>query len=232
MLSRRKIAMVVAEFLGTGFLTLIVLAVSKSTIGIPYFVSLAAGLVIAAGTLAFAAVSGAQFNPAITIGLWTVRRIKTAPAIVYVAAQLLGGAAAYLLYTYFVGQHWSNSGHFEAKMLVGEAVGGLIFGLGWAAAVYQKLETGKAAALVGVMLMIALIVASVAGGGIVNPAVALGARTWIWGSTVLGPILGAVVGFNLYALLFAKASEETVAVAEAEVAKPATKAKASNKKKK
>lgn len=207
MISRRKIAMVLAEFLGTGFLTLVILAVSKSTIGIPYFVSIAAGLVIAGMTLAFGAVSGAQFNPAITFGLWTVRRVKTLPAVVYIAAQLLGGVAAYFLYTYFVGQHWSNTGHFEAKMLVGEAVGALIFGLGWAAAVYQKLEGGARAAVVGIALVIGLLVASVAGGGIVNPAVALGARTWIWGATVLGPILGAVVGFNLYALLFATPAE-------------------------
>jgi hypothetical protein len=46
-------------------------------------------------------------------------------------------------------------------------------------------------------------VASVAAAGTLNPAVALGARSWEWGTTLLGPILGAVIGFNLYALLFA-----------------------------
>src|SRR4051812_23469970 len=98
---RNKIAMIVAEFLGTGVLTTVILAVSKSNIGIPYFISLIAGLTLAGVTLVFFQVSGAQFNPAITLALWSARRVKTIPALVYIAAQLLGGITAYLLYTYF-----------------------------------------------------------------------------------------------------------------------------------
>jgi glycerol uptake facilitator-like aquaporin len=202
-LSRKKIAMVMAEFLGTGLLTLAVLAVSKSTIGIPYFVSIAAGLAVAAGAMAFGNVSGAHFNPIITLGLWSVRRVKTLPAVVYVAAQLLGGIAAYYLFTYFVNQTWNNAGQFEGRVLVAEAVGGFIFALGWAATVYQKLEAGKAVAVVSISLMLAVLISAAGAGGIVNPAVALGVHSWVWGSYVLGPILGAVIGFNLYSLLFA-----------------------------
>ena len=203
MMERKKIAMIVAEFLGTAVLTLVVLSVSKSTIGIPYFVALAAGLTIATMTLVFGAVSGAQFNPAITIGLWSARRIKTLPAIVYVAAQILGGGGAYLLYTYFVNQHWKNTGQFQAHTLVAEAAGTFVFSLGWAAAVYKKFGETKAAAAVGAALTLGVIVASAAGGGFLNPAVAFGARSWVWGTYVLGPVLGAVIGFNLYGLLFA-----------------------------
>lgn len=203
MFGRKQIAMIMAEFLGTGVLTLVVLGVSKSTIGIPYFVSIAAGLVLVAMTIALGAISGAQFNPAITIGLWTVRKIKSLPAIVYIAAQLLGGGAAYLLFRYFIGQSWQNTGHFDSKVLVGEAVGAFIFSLAWAAAAYQRLETGKAATVVGLGLTLGIIVASSASGGLLNPAVALGVRSWVWGSYVLGPVLGAIIGFNLYGLLFA-----------------------------
>lgn len=203
MFGRKKIAMIVAEFLGTATLTLVVLAVSKSTIGIPYFVALAAGLTIATMTLALGAVSGAHLNPAITIGLWSARRIKTIPAIVYVAAQLIGAGAAYMLYTYFIGQHWKNTGHFDGHVLIAEAVGTFVFSLGWAAAVYQKFGETKAAAAVGAALSLGVIIASAASVGILNPAVAFGMRSWVLGSYVLGPILGAVIGFNLYGLLFA-----------------------------
>ncbi|MGF7228486.1 MAG: aquaporin [Candidatus Saccharibacteria bacterium] len=203
MFGRKQIAMIMAEFLGTGILTLVVLGVSKSSIGLPYFVSIAAGLVLVAMTLALGAVSGAQFNPAITIGLWTVRKVKSLPAIVYIAAQLLGGGAAYLLFRYFIGQSWQNSSHFDSKVLVGEAVGAFIFSLAWAAAAYQRLESGKAATVVGLGLTLGIIVASSASGGLLNPAVALGVRSWVWGSYVLGPVLGAIIGFNLYGLLFA-----------------------------
>ncbi|HUS26628.1 MAG TPA: aquaporin [Nevskiaceae bacterium] len=209
MFDRKKIAMIVAEFLGTGVLTMVVLAVSKSTIGIPYFVAVAAGLVLVGMTLALSAVSGAHFNPAITIGLWTARKVKTLPAVVYVAAQLLGGAAAYMLYTYFVDQHWNNAGHYQARILVAETVGAFVFSLGWAAAVYQKFDTAKAATVVGISLILGVLVASAGGAGLLNPAVALGVRSWVWGTYALGPVLGAVIGFNLYGLLFAPASELT-----------------------
>ncbi|HSD55893.1 MAG TPA: aquaporin [Candidatus Saccharimonadales bacterium] len=206
-LTRKKIAMVMAEFLGTGVLTLAVLAVSKSTIGIPYFVSIAAGLAVAMGTLALGRVSGAHFNPVVTLGLWSVRRIKAVPAIVYVAAQLLGGVAAYYLFSYFINQPWHNVGTFEGRVLVAEAAGGFIFALGWAAASYQKLDAGKAAGVVGISLMLAVLISSAGAGGIVNPAVALGVKSWVWGTYVLGPILGAIIGFNLYSLLFAPTAE-------------------------
>lgn len=207
MLTRKKAAMILAEFLGAGFLTLAVLAVSKSSIGIPYFVALGAGLVAAMITLVLGAVSGAHANPLITIGLWSIRRIKTIPAIVYIAAQLLGGIAAYFTFTYFVGQTWNNTGEFQSKVMVAEAVGGFIFSLGFASVVFQKLRGGVAAAVIGLSLAAAVMVAAAGAGGIVNPAVALGARSWVWGTFVLGPILGGIIGFNLYSLLFAPASE-------------------------
>lgn len=207
MLTRKRAAMILAEFLGTGLLTLAVLAVSKSSIGIPYFVAIAAGLVVATVTLTLGAVSGAHLNPLVTIGLWSVRRIKAVPAVVYLAAQLLGGFVAYFLFTYLVGQTWGNTGEFEAKVLVAEAVGGFIFSLGFAAVVFQRLRGGLAAATIGMSLTLAVLVAAAGAGGIVNPAVALGARSWVWGTFVLGPVLGGIIGFNLYSLLFAPASE-------------------------
>jgi len=203
MFGRNKIAMLMAEFLGTGVLTAVVLAVSKSNIGIPYFVSLAVGLTLASLAMVFATISGAHLNPSITIGLWSARRIKTLPAIAYVAAQLLGGICAYLLYTYFVNSHWHNGGKFESRILVAESVGAFVFAMGWAATVYRKLDGGKAAFMIGASLTVGALIASAGSGGILNPAVALGLRAWVWGTYVLGPVLGAIIGFNLYALLFA-----------------------------
>ncbi len=203
MLGRRKIAMIVGEFLGTGVLTLIVLSVAKSSVGFPYFIALAAGLAVAIMTMAVGAVTGGHFNPAITFALWTARKVKSSKAIVYIAAQLLGGASAYLLYTYFVGQHWQNSGHYDAKVMVAEAVGAIVFGFGVASAVYQRYDGGRAALTVGFSLTLGILIASTASSAFLNPAVALGARSWGWGTYVLGPVLGAVIGVNLYNLLFA-----------------------------
>jgi len=210
MLGRRKIAMLMAEFLGTGTLTAVVLAVSRSSIGIPYFVALAVGLTIAAVTLTFGAVSGAHLNPAMTIGMWTVRKVSSTKAVTYLAAQLLGAWLAYVLYTYLVNAHWANTGHFTGRVLAAETAGAFVFSLAWAAVVFQKFENSKAASVLGGSLAIGVLVASSASAGLLNPAVALGVRSWGWGTYVLGPILGAVLGFNLYNMLFAP-SETAVA---------------------
>lgn len=205
MFGRKKIAMLVAEFLGTGVLTLVVLAVQRSTIGVPYFVAIAAGLAVASLSLIFGSVSGAHFNPAITIGLWSARKVRTLPAISYVIVQCLGGWAAYGIYGYFVNNSLQKiGGHYTARVLIAEAVGALIFALVWAAVAAQRL----AASTVGAGLTLGLIVASSASIGLLNPAVALGTRAWTiwgslgWGTYVLGPIIGGVIGFNLYQLFF------------------------------
>jgi glycerol uptake facilitator-like aquaporin len=206
MFERKKIAMVLAEFLGTAVLTAVVLAVSKTNIGIPYFVSLMAGLALAAGMMVFGSISGAHFNPVVTIGLWTTRQVKTLPAIAYIAAQLLGGFVAYLLYTYIVDSTIRSVGEYNSRVLVAEAVGAFVFALGWAATVYNKLDVAKSAFVVGGSFIVGVTVASLGSAGFLNPAVALGAQSWVWGTYVLGPVLGAIIGFNLYALLFAPAN--------------------------
>jgi glycerol uptake facilitator-like aquaporin len=203
---RTKIAMLMAEFLGTAILTIVALTVVHMN-GSPYFVGLAAGLTIAALTLVLGPASGAHFNPAVTLGMLSARKGKAPAAILYVAMQLLGGILAYVLYAYLINMKGSiqNTSHFDSRALVAEAVGAFVFTMGWAATVYHRLDGGRAAFVVGGSLALGIIIASAGGTGIINPAVALGLRSWAWGSYVLGPILGGVIGFNLYALLFAPA---------------------------
>lgn len=205
MFGRNKIAMLVAEFLGTGVLTLVVLAVQRSTIGIPYFVAIAGGLTVGALSLLLANASGAHLNPAITIGAWTARKVKTLPALMYIIAQLLGGWAAYALYTYFVNSHFQSiGGHFTWRLLIAEAVGAFVFAFGWAAVAAQRLS----ASLFGAMFAVGMLIASIASVGLINPAVAIGTRAWAgwgkmgWGTYALGPVLGAMAAFLLYDLLF------------------------------
>lgn len=209
MLSRNKIAMLMAEFLGTGILTAALLAVGRSQLGFPILVALPAGLTLAVLVVVLGFKSGAHLNPAITLGLWSARRIKTLPAIAYIAAQLLGAVCAYLLYTYYTNNSWPNAGKFESRLLVAEAAGAFVFALGWAATVYQRMEGVRAAFVIGSSFAAGILVSSVASLQLLNPAFALGFRSWVWGTHVLGPVLGAVIGFNLYALVFAPADALT-----------------------
>lgn len=135
MFGRKKLAMLVAEFLGTGVLTLVVLTVQRSQLGLAYFVALAAGLTVALLMLVFGAASGAHFNPALTLALWTARRVKTLPALLYIVVQCLGAWAAYGLYRYFVHTDVQQIHQaFSGRIMVAEAVATMIFALGWAAA--------------------------------------------------------------------------------------------------
>lgn len=233
MFARNKVAMLMAEFLGTAVLTLVVLSVQRSTIGISYFVALAAGLTIAAMTYIFTNVSGAHFNPALTIGAWTARKVKTIPALTYIVAQLLGGWVAYYVYTYFVNSSLQQiGGDYTARIMLAEALGVFIFAFVWAAVAAQKLS----ASLVGAGYALGIIVASVASIGLLNPAVALGARAWeLWGAMgwltyVAGPVLGSIIAFNLYELIFSHAGynfsmfrSSPVAVPAATVSRPVLK---------
>jgi aquaporin Z len=57
-------------------------------------VALASGLTVAALGTAFAPVSGGQFNPVITIGLWLVGRVRTIEGMRIMIAQVLGAIGA------------------------------------------------------------------------------------------------------------------------------------------
>src|SRR5581483_1902683 len=205
MFGKRKSAMLVAEFLGTGVLTLLILTVQRSTIGVPFFVASAAGLVYILMSLVLGGVSGGYFNPALTIGMWTARRLSTDRAVVYLVLQFLGAWLAYYLYTYFVKTSLQPvGGHYAGRILVAETVGTAIFSFGYAAGLYQAFTRAVGATTAGLSLMIGMLAASSAAIGLLNPAVALGVRAWVWGTYVLGPVLGALIGVNLYALLFAE----------------------------
>lgn len=217
MFRKNKLAMLVGEFLGTTALTLIVLAISHSQLSLSYFIATAAGLMVALMTLALAGISGAVFNPAMTIGLWTVRKLRTTQAIAYLIVQIAGGAAAWELFLYLTkvsGVH--NSGTYSARVLVAEVIGTFIFAFGWAAAIYQRFNLFAKAAAIGGSLTAGALVASLGSAGFMNPAVALGLRQWGWGTYVLGPVLGAIIGFNLYNLLFVETELAEVATSKEE----------------
>jgi glycerol uptake facilitator-like aquaporin len=214
MFNRNRAAKLLAEFLGTGLLTLVIISVQRSTIGVPYFVGIAGGLAAATLILMLGRASGAQLNPAVTIALWTARQVRSLEAVLYVAVQLLGGYLAGLLYQYLIHNDLTAVSHtFTGRVLVAEAVGALLLGLGWAAATYNLYGETKKGVVVGGAYVLGIIAASAASVGIVNPAVALGANAWAWGTYVLGPVLGAVIGVNLYGLLFAPNAGKAVAPA-------------------
>jgi len=93
----------IAEFIGT--FTLIFIGVGSivadyltgGKVGLTG-IALAHGLAIAVMVSATAAVSGGHLNPAVTISLWSIKKIDTRNAVFYIIAQCLGGIfAAFLI---------------------------------------------------------------------------------------------------------------------------------------
>jgi MIP family channel proteins len=180
-------------------------------------VALAHGVVLAVLVSSLGAVSGAHFNPAVTLALWVAGKIDVAKGLAYVAAQLVGGAAAGFALVYFftdVGPAVPALGQgvdvvsgiaLEAIMTVvlllavfgtavdprGPKVGGLAIGLAVAADIL----------LGGTLTGAAMNPARWFG-----PALAAGAfdNWYVWW---IGPFLGAVVAALLYRYLFAPPAE-------------------------
>jgi aquaporin Z len=89
-----------AEFIGTFFLCFAGIAAILSTTptigggGGLVAIALAHGLALSIAVNAFAGVSGGHCNPAVTLGMMAVGRIRAAKGPVYILAQLAGATAA------------------------------------------------------------------------------------------------------------------------------------------
>lgn len=206
MFGRKQLAMLLAEFIGTATLALVVYTIVGRT-SFPLFAALAAGGTVALFTVTVGAFSGAHLNPAITFGLWSVRRISTSKAIANITFQFLGGLAAYALIKYFLGHSLESvaGAEFSQKVFAAEAIGTMIFAFGFASAIFHKYEVSKNAAIIGGSLFVGILVASLASNAVLNPAVAAGIYSWSW-AYASAPFLGALVGINLYGMVFADES--------------------------
>lgn len=202
-----------AEFLGTFLLAAVIIGGQ----GQPIFVLFGlVGLV-----LLFGAVSGAHFNPAVTIGAWATRRIGWLRALGYVFAQFLGAAVAFFALSAFLGGATAPTAEqqmygqqaaslFQANdisaltdnkqwyVFFAEVLGTAILGFAIAVALRAK-DSITAAFSAGLGIFVALMVGITAAGfvsasSIINPAVALSLQAYdgVWSYIIYG--LGAVLG--------------------------------------
>lgn len=198
MFGRNKVAMIVAEFLGTFSLGSVILAMVGRT-SFPFFQAAAGGAAFGLMFLVFAAIYRPQLNPALTFGLWAAQKIDTLRALVFIAAQMLGGLTAWTLNEYLLGAPLKPIAgeEFLWRIFVAEALGALVFSFGVASALAQGYKGVRLAVTAGTSLSVGILLASFASNGLINPAVALATHSW-GVAYVLGPVLGAVLGANLY----------------------------------
>ena len=247
----------VAELVGTFILTTV--ALLSIQLVSPLYVGIALTLI----AFATFAISGSHVNPAVTFGLWSVRKLKTVLVPFYWIAQLLGALASLVVIDLVSGaklnldlSHFSS---FSWSIFGVEMIGTAVFLFCLVAVVSRTdLKLGSKAFGVGLSLTVGLVVASSilsqvmtnvdqtkikadqatgtltnvphelrVGGPILNPAIALATTektdTQLSGGSagktesqysrfswevILGALLGAAVGGNLYLLISSRSREQ------------------------
>lgn len=148
-----------AELFGT-----FVLAAVALMIGDPVIV----GFTLVGLVLGTAAISGAHLNPAVSFGLWSIKKISAARMLAYWVMQFLGAALAMVLIKGLKGDIGMNINFFTTDwyIILAEIIGMAVFSFAIAAAVNRKLADAAGAICIGFGLMIGLYV----GGGVLASA--------------------------------------------------------------
>ncbi len=226
----------VAEFIGTFALVFIgagAVIMGPSTGSGLVGVALAHGIVLAVMVSILAHISGAHFNPAVTVGVWVTGNIRTLLAGVYIASQLAGAVAAGLvlraLYpesawrTANLGAPGLGTGVSSGRAVLIEAV--LTFFLVFAVygtAVDDRGPFTKLAGLpIGLVLTFDILAGGPLTGAAMNPARAFGPMLagghWSdWWVYWIGPIGGGIVAAAVYWFAFLDGREKLVASRKSE----------------
>jgi glycerol uptake facilitator-like aquaporin len=187
-----------AEAFGTFTLALAVIT-SIHLGGVAVATPVLAGLVLALFVYTIGSKSGAHINPAVTLGLWSISKIKTGDAISYIVAQVLGALIAFGVASTLIGTSGTLGMAPESmSVFVAELIGATLFAFGIAAVVHGKVRDDMSGIVIGGSLLLGIMLAAGLGSaGILNPAVAVALGSLNL-SYALGSIVGAVLGMNLY----------------------------------
>ena len=188
----------IAEAFGTFALALAVLATLNSEMP-AVATPVAAGLVLGLCVYTIGSKSGCHINPAVTLGLWSVNKIKTNEAVQYIVAQVLGGLIAFGLASTMLGSGIALGMAPESmNIFLAELIGAALFTFGIAGVVYGKVRDDMSGLVIGGSLLLGITIAAALGSaGILNPAVAVALGSLNL-SYALGSIAGAMLGFNFY----------------------------------
>ncbi len=219
------IAELVGTFLLVLFIALVVSVYARPGISTPEFavIGLLHAFLLMMLIQALGGTSGAHFNPAVTIGLASVREIKPVEAVGYIVVQLIGGIAAAALCKVILTELPGGPGLGNpavSSLLAGKTLLGALcelvgtFALVWAVmgvAVNPRGERGWAGFVIGATLGFAVLVFAPLTGAGLNPARSLGPAIvagHFWGGFgrffvvyVVGPIVGGLIAAIGYKLL-------------------------------
>lgn len=200
----RKLLM---ECIGTMFLMMAVALTGNSAIAV--------GLMLAVMTYSGGHLSGAHFNPAVSLAAWMRGKLGVADMVQYMVAQLVGACLGWLVHSYLVGGSTAPmpTEHPLMHGMVAEAL--LTFALVTVVLnmMSSRSEGNPANGLViGFTLSAAVYAAGGVSGGAINPAVGIGPQVMeaITGGGFdantlalygVGPLVGGAVAAVVYKFL-------------------------------
>ena len=198
---------IAAEFLGT--FALVFFGCGAIANGLPpTSVALAFGLVIAVMIYALGHISGAHFNPAVSIGFAIGRHLPWSKVAAYAAAQVVGATAAALVLRATLGPNAdlgvTQPAGSDLQSFVWEVILTFFLMVVITAVATDIRAVGQAAALaIGGTVALGALVGGPISGASMNPARSIGpavvsgdlAHLWIY---IAAPIVGAVLGALAY----------------------------------
>jgi aquaporin Z len=203
-------------------------------------VALAFGLTVLTMAYAIGHISGCHLNPAVTVGLWTGKRIPASDILPYIVAQVLGGiAGAGLLYIIATGKagfsvttgfaangYGANSpgGYSLAACLVAETVLTFMFLMVILGSTDKRAPKGLAPLAIGFALTLIHLISIPVTNTSVNPARSTGPAIFVGGWAIsqlwlfwVAPIIGAALAGLAYSFFAGETQAETTVEAEPEV---------------
>ncbi len=222
-----------AEFFGTFWLVFggcgsAIFAAAYPDLGIGFVgVALAFGLTVLTMAYAVGHISGAHFNPAVSLGLWAGGKFPAKDVLGYIIAQLIGAiAAAGVLYVIVTGKsdfvdiggfaangygELSPEGFSMTSVLITEFVLTMFFLLIILGSTYVKAPEGFAGIAIGLALTLIHLISIPISNTSVNPARSTSQALFAGGEFTsqlwlfwLAPIAGAVVAGLIHKALFSK----------------------------
>jgi aquaporin Z len=229
-----------AELLGTFWLVLggcgsAVLAAAFPQLGIGFVgVALAFGLTVLTGAYALGPISGAHFNPAVTVGLWAGGRFPGSQIAPYIVAQLAGAiAAAAVLYVIATGKPgfdvaagFAANGYGDhspgryslGAAVVSEIVMTLMFVVVILGSTHRRAPVGFAGIAIGLCLTLIHLISIPVTNTSVNPARSTAPALFVGGWALaqlwvfwIAPMAGALAGGWLYKALLETREEPDIA---------------------
>jgi aquaporin Z len=214
----------IAEFIGTFFLlfvgtgAIIVNHLSNNALG---HMGIAFAFVIAVLIYALGHISGAHFNPAVTIAFSVVGKFSKTQVVPYIASQLLGALGASAVLKMFFGNICDMGGTFPALPIGSSLVSVsfitefiftfLLMFVIMSVATDSRAENNFAGLTIGLTVLIGAAVAGPISGGSFNPARSI-APAVVSGNLdhLVSPVIGAICAALLYTILGSITSAQAI----------------------